>query len=492
VSAPDNWDQEADVVVIGAGNGGLSAGAAALEEGKSVILLEISNFVGGGSAYSGGILHARGLENWEEYKSHTEGLGDQILGKVHITTFREKYVPWLQSIGAPLVRGDTENGKGYLRDWYFGSGEPGLLRHKAYFDYLTDYITGNGGEIQFRTRGLALVVDDNGLVCGVLADRVDEGNARLFIKAGSVILATGGFQSNKGLMAQYLGPNGDSIRNMGTPYNTGSGMLMAQGVGALIGGHFSGFSGTLCGVVPGPATEDVPELYEEARAGDPESLPGIGSGRPYAPPWIGTSFPEDSTGILVNLEGKRFMDESSPIDSKGSRVVQELPRQKRAMALMIADQTIFESNASSAALIPILENQGVQVFKADTLDDLGEQMAIALGFYKGSFIQTMDAYNAGAVNGNNVNMEVSRVQNHLPIETAPFYAVAVTSSAYHTFGGLVINENSQVLDLGRIPIPNLYACPPTAAMFREVYAGGIGSAGTFGYIAGKHAAAKGN
>ena len=74
---------------------------------------------------------------------------------------------------------------------------------------------------------------------------------------------------------------------------------------------------------------------------------------------------------------------------------------------------------------------------------------------------------------------------HHKIAQGPFYAFPTGVSAYHTFGGLIINDKAQVLDLQKQPIKNLYATPPTAAMFREPYAGGVASAGTFGYIAGK-------
>lgn len=228
-TSPEKWDAETDVVVVGGGNGGLSAAAAAVEEGKKAILVEISAFIGGGSAYSGGTIHAWGCETWEEYKAHTENLHDPVMAKKYIETFRQVYLPWLQKIGVPLTR-HKPGGKGFNKDWQLGSGEAGFLKHKAYFDALKKFVESKGGTVMTQTRVLRLVIDDAGTVCGVQA--VKEGATPIFIKASKVILATGGFQSNKGLLAKYVGPNGDTLRNMGTPYNTGSGMLMAQGVGA--------------------------------------------------------------------------------------------------------------------------------------------------------------------------------------------------------------------------------------------------------------------
>ncbi len=480
------WDYEVDVVVMGGGNGGLSAAAAAAEEGKRVLLLEISGYLGGGSAYSGGTLHAWGLETWEEYNKHTEGLHDQILAKKYVETLRKEYIPWLQSIGVPLTR-HTGGVRGYTLDWGMGSGEKGYLRHKAYFDALATFIEGKGGTILLNTRGMNLAVDENGTVCGVVAAKQGE-DTIIMIKAGAVILATGGFQANHGLMAQYMGPNGDQIRNQGVPYNTGSGMLMAQGVGAMTSGSFSTFSGTLCAFSSGPFTEQNPEEYEKARGGDPQSLTGISGGRLPVPPWVHYTFEEETQGVMVNLDGKRFIDETSPVDAKYARPVQMVAKQKRCMAFMIADKTIYDKITSSEAIINMIEPQGVKVYTADTLEELGAKMQEGFGLYKETFLKTMAAYNEAAAKGNNEGMEVSRTANHEPIETGPFYAIPVMPNAYHTFGGLAINENAQVLDVQFKPIANLYAAPPTAAMFREVYCGGIASAGTFGYIAGKHCA----
>lgn len=483
-AAPEKWDAETDVVVVGGGNGGLSAGAAAVEEGKKVTLLEISAFLGGGSAYSGGTIHAWGLKTWEEYNAYTEGLHDPVLAKKYIETFRQVYLPWLEKI-APLTQ-NKPGGKGPDLDIKLGSGEAGYLRHKAYFDALKNYIESKGGTIMTETRALRLVVDEAGTVCGVHA--VKKGASPIFIKAGKVILATGGFQANKGLLAKYMGPNGDTVRNMGTPYNTGSGMLMAQGVGAMTAGSFSTFSGTFCTLVQTKQTEMDPAAYEKARAGDPQSLPGIGNGRPTTPQWVQFLFPEDTLGILVNLQGKRFTDESSPIDAKYARLPQEVIKQRRGMAFMVADKSIYDKTPSSAAIIKMIEDQGGQVIVGNTLDEFATKLQDTYGVYKATFIKTINDYNKAIDNGTAGELEVPRVKAQFKLATGPYYAVPTGAVAYHTFGGLEINEDAQVMDVQREPIANLYACPPCAGIFREVYGGGIASAGTFGYLAGKHAA----
>jgi len=79
-----------------------------------------------------------------------------------------------------------------------------------------------------------------------------------------------------------------------------------------------------------------------------------------------------------------------------------------------------------------------------------------------------------------------------PIETAPFYALALVPTPLGTSLGLRTNADSQVLDAADVPIPGLYACGNDAAsMSASEYPGAgcqVGSGLTFGYVAARHAA----
>lgn len=478
-SGDEEWAYEAELVVIGAGNGGLSAAAAAASEGKKPLVLEISGFIGGGSAYSGGGLHSWGSETWEDFNSYTEGLHDQILSKVYVETFRNELIPFYTDVvNAPLTKLD-DSLKGYKRDYALGDGSYSFT---VFFDTLAQYIEEHGGQIMMKTRGVRLVVDESGAVCGVEAQQV--GEAEVFkIKAGAVVLATGGFQANKGLLSQYMGVNAENTRIMGTPYNTGSGMLMAQAVGAMTWGHFSGFSGTMAAVSSGRQTEEQPALYEEARAGNGN----LGTGRPYPPEWVGYLYPDEGNGgILINLDGKRFIDEMDPVTAKYSRIPQNIVQQRKAMAIEIADKQVTDKYELSEALVGLCMASGVTVVTAETLEDFAQGLHDGYGISKGAFLRMINEYNAAIENGEGDMLDVTRSNTTATFSEPPFYAIPVTAAIYHTFGGLAINENAQVLGFDFSPIPNLFACPPCAGIFREVYGGGIASAGTFGYIAGKY------
>lgn len=89
-----------------------------------------------------------------------------------------------------------------------------------------------GGQLMTQTRAKRLVTDETGAVTGVVCE--DAEGETFTIKAGGVVLATGGWQNDTELKTRYLGPEGAQTTVMGTPYNTGSGLKMATPACSLI------------------------------------------------------------------------------------------------------------------------------------------------------------------------------------------------------------------------------------------------------------------
>ena len=481
---PEQWDYETDVVIAGGGNGGLSAACAAAENGKRGILVEASSIVGGGSAWSGGVIHAFGARNAEEYNTYTEGFHDPVLGKRYVETFRNDYLPWLEAIGAPLIPGDPSVGLGVGSEPRMGeSGDIGHQGKRRFFKYLQDNFENNGGTVMLSTRARKLIMDETGAVTGLQIQKSD--GTLESIKANAVILATGNFMGNKSLMQKYVAPHADMARNMGVPYNTGEGMLMAQAAGAMLSGAFESWSGMYCAITPAKCMVDDPVEYEKMIAEDPDTMPGSGAGRLSPPMWVGLLHPEDAKGILINLDGQRFKDESCPINSKYARLPMSILHQREGKVFMIADANIAEDTPGSQAMLDAIIAEGGQVVIADTLEELADGM-YQQGVYKSQFVKMINEYNEAAASGTGEELNPPRMNGHYPVTTPPFYAVPTTSQVYCTYGGISINENTQVLDLQKLPIRGLYAVPPAAGgVFKSVYMGGIGVAGAFGYIAGK-------
>ncbi len=483
------WDLEADVVVAGAGHGGLCAAVAAAEAGADVVLLEISSKTGGGSAWSGGYIHAMNLQDWEEYNAHMEGLHDPVLAKLFIETFREEFIPWLQELDA-YFEGPGE-GIAFSGDYSMGKGEPGMLRHRLYFDSLEEILADKGGSLLTRTRALKLFTDDSGAVIGLRAQNVDTGEF-MNIGAKAVILATGNFCNNKGMMNQFVGPFAHRAKPMAVPYSTGDGILMAQDVGAMLSGNMSTWSGTLVAVTPGdPLCADAAKYEQVLAETAPENLgAALSPGRIAPPGWLPLDagfFAMSLRGLLVNLDGKRFIDEGSPIESKYVRQQQAVLNQKEGYAYQIGDQAIYDAAmGSEAAVNAILENGG-EVLVADTLEELAELLA-ARGVRRAAFLRTIAEYNQAIEDETTQDLDVPRTGGLFKIETGPFYAIPVPAQVYMNFGGLAISDKTQVLDRQRSPIAGLYAVPPAAGgVFDVIYGGGIAIAGTFGYLAGKSA-----
>ncbi len=128
---------------------------------------------------------------------------------------------------------------------------------------------------------------------------------------------------------------------------------------------------------------------------------------------------------------------------------------------------------------------------ANTIEELADMLGkLTTPVHKANFLKTIAEYNAAVDASTSADLEVARTVISAKIAVAPFYARAVTAQPYANFGGVAINQYSQVLDTQKQPIPRLYAIPPVAGgIMRTIYKGMIGCAGTFGFIAGKHVVA---
>ena len=499
-----------DVVVVGAGGGGECAAVSAAQQGVRVILLEVSQKTGGGQAYSGGILHDAGLKTWNDYLAYTEGLHDPVLGYTYVSTFRSVFLQWLTSIGAYYTPG-TGVGPLWSGDPTLGHGEPGYEGHRLYFNSLEKAFAGfGGGPILLKTRGLKILTDEYGDIAGVRActwvNSPTEQNPSTFdITAKAVILACGNFINNPELKMRYIGPYADKAFPMGVPYARGDGMLMAQELGASLSGSMSTFSGIPVALTPlDNSVQTDPNMFEQASAAsNPNGIDygtKVSAGMYFAPGWIALTGPllGPSYGLMVNLQGKRFVDENSAEDSKYPRLTQAIITQRQGMAFMIADKVVHDLAPGSDVLLGMITGAGGFAAQENTLSALAADMAAAFPFYSGNFLTTISNYNAAIAAGTTAQLDPPRTVlptssdpkgGLYPIATPPFYACALTVAMYYNMGGLAINTSAEVLDMKKKPIPGLYATFPCAGgLMSTIYTGGNASSSVFGYIAGQNAA----
>lgn len=464
---PSTWKYETDVLIAGAGAGGLTAALRAGQQGVKVILIEASRRTGGTGQISGGFFDGYNMATWDEFKK-TMPTADPVLGKLFADTWPETS-KWVQGLGVPfkpemLYVGPGQTWKGL--DIHMGPGSPGgqVPNDRAYYDGFEKLIKAAGVTILTQTRAVKLWQDFSGRIIGLRAV-VPEGT--IDIRAKATILAVGGFQANKELLVRYFGEWADLAVCRAIPYNTGTGLMMGLEVGAMLSRGMVkayGYTQLYPTIVP-----QTPEEWEKADLSLVRSLMG------HLP---------DTAGIYVNLEGKRYVDENIT-NSNPSRLMLEFLKQPLARGFCIFDQA---QAVSVKTFIDLIKNNGGVVITADTIDGLIEALSNQFSVRKVTLTKTIDEYNKAVSSGSEaaMNLEVPRSGDLNTISKPPFYCIPVTAGISMNYGGLAINASCQVLDTVQQPILGLYAIPGTAQS--PMYEGDwdtLGVITTFGYIAGK-------
>ncbi len=484
-----------DVVVVGAGNAGLSAALTALEHGADVLVLErgAAEERGGNSRFTAGAMRFA-YEGVEDIRSIIPDLGDDEAERTDFGSYpedtffddiarvtqyrahpdltdllvRNSYdaMRWLHAQGVrflPAYKRQAFEIDGRFKFWggiavETAGGGPGLV------ETLFEALEKAGGEVAYRTRAVELVYE-GGRVRGVRV--VSEGEVRE-VSAGAVVLAAGGFQANTAWRTRYLGPGYDLARVRGTWCNTGDGIRMALDLGAMPYGHWSGAHAV-------PWDLNAPETGD-LRVGDGFSK---------------LSYP---LGLMVNARGERFVDEGADFRNYTyAKYGHAVARQPDQFAWQVFDDKVTQYLRDEYHIM-----QATRV-RSDTLEDLASKME---GVDPAGFLAMVEAYNAAVQDDIpfDPNVKDGRCTVGLPvpkthwatkIDTPPYAAYAVTCGITFTFGGLRVDEKAAVLTFDLTPIGGLYAAGELiGGLFYHNYPGGSGlTSGTvFGRIAGASAA----
>jgi len=482
-----------DVVVIGAGVAGLTAALAARETGAKTAIIETAPLEhrGGNTAYAAGSirfayssvgdlltfmedLSESEVANtdfgsytdkyYDDMDRVTEGRADPILVETLIKNSLET-VQWLAKNGVRFLPNYTRQAFKDGTKMRFRGGSPVAISGGGYglIDALFKRAERVGVEIIYETRAESLVYEQK--VSGV---RVRDQNGGREISAKSVVLASGGFESNAEWRTRYLGPGWDLAKVRGTRFNTGAGIRMALDIGASAAGNWSG-----CHAVAWDLS--APEF------GDLN---------------VGNDFKKDSFQycILVNANGERFLDEGADFRNftyaKNGAIILRQPNQ-------FAWQ-IFDAKVSHLLRAEYRIRQVTKV-TADTLEDLSTQL---YGVDPQRFLKTVADFNASVAEEVPFNpnvkdgrgtrgIEPSKSNWANKIETPPFEAYGVTCGVTFTFGGLRVSNASEVISESGSPIPALFACGSLmGGLFYFNYPGGAGlmAGAVFGKIAGTGAA----
>jgi tricarballylate dehydrogenase len=456
-----------DAVVVGHGFAGLTAALAYLEEARKrntearVAVLEQSSEEdrGGSTRWTTAnisLTRDRRLRPfWGERVRETAGA---LANESYIEAFYDLVpgaVEWLENHGLSFTHRETlANSDG---TWNLDGG--GISLVNAFSTQILDA----GGSIYYNVTARSLLRGEDGRIEGILV--VDDAGRQVTMATGSVILASGGFEGNHEWLTRYI-PSAYKLRTVspGTQRNRGDGIRMALEVGAGTAGQFDGAH-----LEPCDARSDAVE-------------PLVGTYR-----W----------GILVNRQGKRFIDEAADlIEIDFDTIANSILRTQGNIAYAIND-------AAQRRAVPYFDRYNLTDQPPVTADTI-EELATALGLDPQALRQTVDEFNASIdpsgefdptspLDGKKTRgTAVPRSNFANPLTEGPFTAWPVAAQICFTYGGLHVDGETHVLDVTGRPIPGLYAAGEIAGVFYEQYPAGTSGlrSMTFGKRAGEVALAE--
>lgn len=447
-----------DVVIVGAGGAGLTAAIEAANNGASVILLEKMPMEGGNTLISGGEYAAPG--NWLQKEEGIEDSKD---------TFYEDILKGGDYENDPeLVRILADNAlesAEWLRDevnvtfedylLFFGghSVKRSLVPKDASGVELIGKLTKKAQEVgvitHLNTTAKELIVE-NDKVVAVKAEF--DGKEITYNANNGVILATGGFGSNLEMRVKYNPEMNEKILSTNSVGSTGDGITMAENVGAeLVDMQY---------IQTYPTCD--PELGTLLYVGDVRM---------------------EGRSILVNKEGKRFVEELERRDVISKAVVE----QTGGVSYMFWDEASMKAsgvNVKHKREYDYLIENGILV-KADTIEEAAAFFDIDAKELK----KTVEKYNEYAKNGK--DEEFNKRGTLTAFTDGPYYIMKSKPAIHHTMGGIKINKDANVIDTEGNVIKGLFAAGEVTGDIHgtnRLGSDAIADITVFGRIAGRNAA----
>ena len=299
--------------------------------------------------------------------------------------------------------------------------------------------------ILYHTKAADLITDNKMAVTGVRA--LTENGLVDFQARGGVVIATGGFSANREMLCGYIGGVMSRIPLRGSPCVTGENITLTKPLFAKLV-HVDQFH---CGPIVS-ATHVNPQA-------------ALNSGY----------------GIVVDLRGKRIIDEANTYVAK-ARALPKLTPENKAYQLVDSHWLEVKKMADK------FTDMNSPFFQDDTVEGLAKKAGLPVE----AVVAAVDGYNDALKNNKlrELNPPCTYADPHL-MDRGPFYAFPFESGMTTTFGGPLINSSAQVLTLEDRPIKGLYAAGNAAGgLFFRDYIGGsqLGGATVFGRIAARHIA----
>lgn len=443
-------ERTVDFLVLGGGAGGLAAGVQARQGGADVLIVEAAGVTGGSAARSGGKVMASGTK-WQhavgiydspdmmyEYMvSQGGGMVDEKKLRFFCDRAYENLL-WLENCGWKCQ--DVEPIHESIVPWrvynseggsYMSAGQGGHITYAMHTEYER-----LGGEFVFNCALKNLIVED-GKVKGAVCEYA--GGGTLTVHANNVLLATGGFAANRdkleGLYPQMKGYFTDVPKtNVGTGIDAGIAAGGKEYVSPGVQVNYMSLTSAMIGI------------NEEA-------------------------------GLILDAQGKRVVNEWSYQYVVGDALMRS--NSDHGWYVTCGNEKYETVNkAFAAGPIPGMNN-----YFADSVEELAKMMGVEYETLKA----TLDRYNELAEKGHDDDFG-KPAEFMFPVKGPKYAAFYYTPCITVTFGGLVTDICSRVLDKDNKPIPGLFATGETAptGIYGTIYPGcgtSIGTAMLWGRVA---------
>lgn len=415
-------NETAEVVIIGGGAAGISGAIKAAEQGIHVILLEKQAFLGGATIMASTGINAGDAalqketevpytaDMFYEYALTWDYGYDRIGYRVTPVADDVAYTfaynsadaaDWIASLGIEMKASSDSHSLQLITK---ENGAFGQVYTAALQEELKKY---DNIDVRLENKATELLVDENGAITGV---KVENNNDTYIIDTTAVILASGGYANADSDFWEKYAPEWDGYYVTGAASATGDGIIMADALGAKL----DGMDAVTC----------TPLTVGQANTAG------------------ATSISSNKTGaILVNKEGKRFVNETS----KTAEMMEALKAQTDQEAWLIADKNVLDANTDLTSLM----EKGLLI-EAQTIEELAKSISLD----EAILTETLNTY---AENLANQADEFGKEGEFNALDCAPYYAVIVKAAKRITTGGIVINGKAEVINNQNEVITGLYA-----------------------------------
>ena len=469
---------DTDILIVGAGNGGMFAAAYAAANGLNFRVIEQNANVQDTRHWYGAVDSAAAKEAGEpatdkakllsEISRYASGKCDQRVVKTWInesaamhdfmrSILEDKYgwvCDFTSGSEAAWPAENAEHNTDYLypvqeHNYMASERESGLARNELLLQYIQEL----GYDVDFKTSLARLEKNSDGRITGIIAQSTEDDHFIRYNANQGVLLACGGFPGNPYMMEQ-LDPLGTSVTTACSysPADKGYGIRAAVWAGANLD------------------KEAAPMLFDRGivapgvDAGYVDSDSAFG-GKAF-PGKIRQYNPGTQPFLKVNRNGERFANESCPYND----IVYAAAHQPGRVYAQICDANILEdakrfhtigcsaqTRNGGEKYIQGKMDEAIEagaLFKCDTLDELADKMGFT-GAAKDTFLATVERYNElyDKQNDEDFGKPAYRLS---AIRTAPFYGCWLGASLLTTEQGIAINEKGQALDTNNQPMEGLY------------------------------------